>query len=76
MTNGKNVLDTDLLFDLSVWEEAWKNRPRSSKYKKKSVPFNTEEAFERWAGIIMHSRSLKKESSVLSALWAGLRIRV
>ena len=49
MTNGKNVSDTDLLFDLSVWEEAWKNRPRSSKYKKKSAPFNIEEAFERWA---------------------------
>ncbi|WP_179087968.1 MULTISPECIES: hypothetical protein [Paenibacillus] len=45
MTNGKNVSDTDLLFDLSVWEEAWKNRPRSSKYKKKSAPFNIEEAF-------------------------------
>ncbi|WP_419890007.1 methyltransferase domain-containing protein [Paenibacillus xylanexedens] len=49
MTNGKNVSDTDLLFDLFVWEEAWKNRPRSSKYKKKSASFNTEEVFERWA---------------------------
>ncbi|WP_339305685.1 methyltransferase domain-containing protein [Paenibacillus sp. FSL R5-0519] len=49
MNNEKNVSDTDLLFNLSVWEEAWKNRPRSPKYKKKSAPFNTEEAFERWA---------------------------
>ncbi|MCF7758529.1 methyltransferase domain-containing protein [Paenibacillus xylanexedens] len=49
MTNGKNVSDTDLLFDLSVWEEAWKNRPRNSKYKKNSTPVNIEEAFERWA---------------------------
>ena len=49
MNNEKNVSDTDLLFNLSVWEEAWKNRQRSPKYKKKSAPFNTEEAFERWA---------------------------
>lgn len=60
MTNGKNVLDTDLLFDLSVWEEAWKNRPRSSKYKKKSVPFNIEEAFERWARDY-HAQSFTEE---------------
>ncbi|MDQ0660373.1 bifunctional 2-polyprenyl-6-hydroxyphenol methylase/3-demethylubiquinol 3-O-methyltransferase UbiG [Paenibacillus sp. W2I17] len=51
MTNGKNVLDTDLLFDLSVWEEAWKNRPRSSKYKKK---------FERWARDY-HAQSFTEE---------------
>ncbi|WFA85037.1 class I SAM-dependent methyltransferase [Paenibacillus amylolyticus] len=60
MTNGKNVSDTDLLFDLSVWEEAWKNRPRSSKYKKKSVPSNIEEAFERWARDY-HAQSFTEE---------------
>lgn len=60
MTNGKNVLDTDLLFDLSVWEEAWKNRPRSSNYKKKSVPSNTEEAFGRWARDY-HAQSFTEE---------------
>ncbi|PJN49027.1 hypothetical protein PAEAM_58890 [Paenibacillus sp. GM1FR] len=60
MTNGKNVSDTDLLFDLSVWEEAWKNRPRSSKYMKKSVPSNTEEVFERWARDY-HAQSFTEE---------------
>ncbi|WP_339298102.1 methyltransferase domain-containing protein [Paenibacillus sp. FSL R5-0623] len=60
MTNGKNVSGTDLLFDLSVWEEAWKNRPRSSKYKKKSVPVNTEEVFERWARDY-HAQSFTEE---------------
>lgn len=60
MTDGKNVSDTDLLFDLSVWEEAWKNRPRSSNYKKKSVPSNTEEAFGRWARDY-HAQSFTEE---------------
>lgn len=60
MTNGKNVSDTDLLFDLCVWEEAWKNRLRSSKYKKKSAPFNIEEAFERWARDY-HAQSFTEE---------------
>ncbi|MEO2206123.1 class I SAM-dependent methyltransferase [Paenibacillus pabuli] len=40
---------SEILFDLSIWEEAWKQQPRNPKYKKKSAPFETEEAFERWA---------------------------
>ncbi|WP_458463085.1 class I SAM-dependent methyltransferase [Paenibacillus sp.] len=60
MDSENNLLDTDLLFNLSVWEEAWKNRPRSPKYKKKSAPFNTEEAFERWARDY-HAQSFTEE---------------
>ncbi|PQP81037.1 SAM-dependent methyltransferase [Paenibacillus sp. PCH8] len=60
MAIENNISDTDLLFNLSVWEEAWKNRPRSSKYKKKSTPFNTEEAFERWAREY-HAQSFTEE---------------
>lgn len=46
---NNSVNYSELLFDLSVWEESWKQRPRNPRYKKKSAPFETEEAFERWA---------------------------
>ncbi|NUU79575.1 class I SAM-dependent methyltransferase [Paenibacillus xylanilyticus] len=53
---GEKVLEesnvaaySEILFNLSVWEEAWKQRPRNPKYKKKSAPFDTEVAFEGWA---------------------------
>ncbi|WP_413373569.1 class I SAM-dependent methyltransferase [Paenibacillus taichungensis] len=37
------------LFNLSVWEEAWRNQSTASKYNMKSVAFDATEAFERWA---------------------------
>lgn len=40
---------SQLLFDLSLWEEAWRKRKASMPPRKGSYPFDTEEAFERWA---------------------------
>ncbi|MDQ0171916.1 class I SAM-dependent methyltransferase [Paenibacillus tundrae] len=58
------------LFDLSVWEEAWKNRPRSPKYKKQSAPFDSAEAFERWAREY-HQQSFTTEGKARSGRIMG-----
>lgn len=59
-----------MLFDLDVWEQAWKDRPRSSRYKPKSAPFDTEEAFERWARNY-HDQSFTEEGRDRSARIMG-----
>ncbi|MGO4533136.1 class I SAM-dependent methyltransferase [Paenibacillus sp. 2TAF8] len=58
--------NADILFDLGVWETAWQNRPRSPRYKQKSAPFDTEEAFERWARNY-HAQSFTDEGKNRSA---------
>ncbi|PYE43236.1 class I SAM-dependent methyltransferase [Paenibacillus barcinonensis] len=60
----------EILFDLGVWEEAWKTRPRSSRYQKKSAPFDTEEAFERWARNY-HAQSFTDEGQQRAARIMG-----
>ncbi|MFE6077975.1 class I SAM-dependent methyltransferase [Paenibacillus sp. NPDC057886] len=50
MSEEKHVSKhSDILFDLSVWEEAWRNQSTASKYNMKSAAFDATEAFERWA---------------------------
>ncbi|MBT2770630.1 hypothetical protein J7J47_00080 [Halomonas sp. ISL-60] len=50
MSEKKQVSkDSEILFDLSVWEEAWKKRSEGPNYKKKSTSFDAAKAFERWA---------------------------
>ncbi|WP_053783301.1 class I SAM-dependent methyltransferase [Paenibacillus xylanivorans] len=40
---------SEILFDLSVWEEAWRDQSTASKYNMKSTAFDLTEAFEQWA---------------------------
>ncbi|MEC0105328.1 methyltransferase domain-containing protein [Paenibacillus taichungensis] len=50
MSEEKHVLKhSEILFDRSVWEEAWKNQSTASKYNMKSTAFDATGAFERWA---------------------------
>ncbi|MCM3134787.1 methyltransferase domain-containing protein [Paenibacillus polysaccharolyticus] len=70
LTTQPSTANAELLFDLGVWEEAWKNRPRSSRYKQKSAPFDTEEAFERWARNY-HAQSFTEEGKNRSARIMG-----
>lgn len=50
MSEKKHVSkQSEILFDLSVWEEAWKNQSTASKYNMKSTAFDATSAFERWA---------------------------
>ncbi|WP_342552759.1 methyltransferase domain-containing protein [Paenibacillus sp. FSL R7-0652] len=70
LTTRPFTANADMLFDLDVWEQAWKDRPRSSRYKPKSAPFDTEEAFERWARNY-HDQSFTEEGRDRSARIMG-----
>lgn len=50
MSEEKHVSKhSEILFDLSVWEEAWRNQSTASKYNMKSTAFDATVGFERWA---------------------------
>lgn len=50
MSEEKQVsTHSDILFDFSVWEEAWRNQSTTSKYNMKNAAFYATEAFEQWA---------------------------
>lgn len=60
----------EILFDLSVWEEAWKNQSTASIYNMKSATFDAKSAFERWAREY-HQQSFTEEGKQRSGRIIG-----
>lgn len=71
MSEEKHVSkQSEILFDLSVWEEAWKNQFTASKYNMKSTAFDATSAFERWAREY-HQQSFTEEGKKRSERITG-----
>ncbi|MGV2886253.1 class I SAM-dependent methyltransferase [Paenibacillus taichungensis] len=71
MSEEKHVSKhSEILFDLSVWEEAWKNQSTASKYNMNSTAFDVTSAFERWAREY-HQQSFTEEGKKRSERITG-----
>lgn len=71
MSEEKHVSKhSEILFDRSVWEEAWKNQSTASKYNMNSTAFDGTSAFERWAREY-HQQSFTEEGKKRSERITG-----